>query len=413
MTRRLFYLLASAIVVAALAGCSAEAEPTRCEASADCDPGQLCQLGACFDACASQRDCETGRTCVAGVCAAAERCSGDSACASGYVCEAGWCVAQQAECSRSSECPPGFVCVEGGCRLGDADAGLECFTRDDCDDGEACVDNVCMAREADAGADAVVDTDEDPDPIDVVDEPAPPDVGVDTTPEVGPDTGVCSFSSDCPDGYICDEFVCVPDRPDTGVPDTGGPDVPACGTFDATCDSPDDCCSGLCVPDAVGSSSGFCTDTCSSWSDCNPAGRRDEFACLTVDDGGSGIDVCVPSDYESRCDSVADCLGGICLRTPSESACTWECDSGADCPDGSACGLLEFAGGDVRFVCAPIGDPCFTQDNCLSQTCLTPDTGGVGMCSVLCRADRDPCPSPWRCAEVDPTLPGVTVCTLE
>lgn len=409
-------LLAPVALLAALAGCSADSEPTRCDESADCAPGQLCQLGACFDACNSQRDCETGRTCIAGVCAAADRCGSEGACADGFVCEAGWCVAQQAECTRSSECPPGFTCIDGGCRIGADDAGLDCITRDDCAADEACVDNVCTPRATDAGTDTPGEDTEPPDTgvADVVDEPpapdAGPDVGVDTP---GEDTGACSFTSDCPDGFICDEFVCVPEGEDVGVPDTDPPDVPECGGFDTVCNRADDCCSGLCIPDAVGSSSGFCTDACSGWSDCNPAGRRDEFACLTVDDGGGGIDVCVPSDFEARCDSADDCLGGVCLRTPGESACTWDCSTGADCPDGSACGLLEFAGGDVRFVCAPIGNPCLTQDNCLSQTCLTPDGGGLGTCSVLCRADRDPCPSPWRCEEVDPTLPGVTVCTLE
>ena len=73
---------------------------------------------------------------------------------------------------------------------------------------------------------------------------------------------------------------------------------------------------------------------------------------------------------------------------------------------------MDFGGGDLRYACAPVGNPCLSQDNCLSQTCTTPDTGGHGYCSLFCRRSRIDCPSGWSCSAVDPTLPDLLVCAL-
>ena len=73
---------------------------------------------------------------------------------------------------------------------------------------------------------------------------------------------------------------------------------------------------------------------------------------------------------------------------------------------------MDFGGGDLRYACAPVGNPCLSQDNCLSQTCITPDTGGLGYCSLFCRRSRIDCPSGWSCSAVDPTLPDLLVCAL-
>lgn len=267
---------------------------------------------------------------------------------------------------------------------------LECITRADCPTNASCVNNRCL-RETDAGADTTVDT--------------TPDTAADTSPADTelPDTTPADTETD--PGADSAEATDTSTSEDADI-------APVCGQFDASCSRGSDCCSGLCIPTALGATTGFCTENCAAYGDCNPTGRRGEFACLPVDDAGATRRVCLPSDFDGRCDSSTDCLGGICLRTASASSCSWECRSSEDCPDGTACGLLDFGGGDLRFTCAPVGGPCLTQDNCLSQTCLTPDSGGIGYCSLFCRSGRNDCPASWRCSAVDPTLPDVSVCAL-
>lgn len=271
---------------------------------------------------------------------------------------------------------------------------LECITPADCAVGASCVNNRCIR---DTGTDASRDTED----RSVTTDTAPEDSGA-------IDTGV--EDSGAQDSAIVDSSEEI--DADTRPEDTDAEETTTCGAFDAACTRATDCCSGLCVPNGVGATTGFCSDNCATFSDCNPVGRRGEFACLPVDDAGALRRVCLPNDFASRCDASTDCLGGICLRTAAASSCAWECRNSADCPDGTACGLLDFGGGDLRYTCAPVGNSCLTQNNCLSQTCLTPDTGGLGYCSLFCREAGSDCPAGWSCSAVDPTLPDLSVCAL-
>ena len=299
------------------------------------------------------------------------------------------------------------VVALAGCAKAGED--LECITPGDCPTNASCVNNRCL-RENESRPDTATDAEADT-AVDVEVDTAV-DVEADTVPDTAPDT--TPPDTDLPDTASGDtENDAATDTDaasDTEVADT---DVaPACGLFDVSCTRGTDCCSGLCVPTALGATTGFCTENCSEYGDCNPAGRRGDFACLPVDDAGATRRVCLPSDFDGRCDASSDCLGGICLRTASASSCSWECQSAADCPDGTACGLMDFGGGDLRYACAPVGNPCLSQDNCLSQTCITPDTGSLGYCSLFCRSSRTDCPSGWRCSAVDPTQPDLFVCEL-
>lgn len=296
---------------------------------------------------------------------------------------------------------------------GDDDA-LECVTQADCASGASCLNNRCLRN-------AISDTSSDvPDTADTApaDSDAPDTAVEDTAADTEADADSSQDDSGAPDTAVEDSA--RPDTepsdtgPDTSTADTGADtdDVATCGVFDAACARGTDCCSGLCVPNGVGATTGFCSDNCATFSDCNPVGRRGDFACLPVDDAGALRRVCLPNDFASRCDASTDCLGGICLRTAAASSCAWECRNSADCPDGTACGLLDFGGGDLRYTCAPVGNSCLTQNDCLSQTCLTPDTGGLGYCSLFCRTAGSDCPAGWRCSAVDPTLPALSVCAL-
>ena len=274
---------------------------------------------------------------------------------------------------------------------------LECVTQADCASGASCINNRCVR---DTGSDSGGQPDTAPDTSSSDTEPQDTEPADTTVADTAPDTEPADTTPDT-----------APDGADDTAP-SDADTTPACGAFDATCSRASDCCSGFCVPNGIGATTGFCTDSCNSYADCNPTGRRGDFSCLPVDDGGALRRVCLPSDFGTRCDASTDCLGGICLRTAAASSCSWECRSGADCPDGTACGLLDFGGGDLRYTCAPIGGGCLTQNDCLSQTCLTPDTGGIGYCSLFCRAGGDDCPATWSCSAVDPTLPDLSVCAL-
>ena len=233
---------------------------------------------------------------------------------------------------------------------GDDDA-LECVTQADCASGASCLNNRCLRN-------AISDTSSDvPDTADTApDDSDAPDTAVeDTAADTEADADSTQDDSGAPDTAVEDSA--RPDTepsdtgPDTSTADTGADtdDVATCGVFDAACARGTDCCSGLCVPNGVGATTGFCSDNCATFSDCNPVGRRGDFACLPVDDAGALRRVCLPNDFASRCDASTDCLGGICLRTAAASSCAWECRNGADCPDGTACGLLDFGGGDLRY----------------------------------------------------------------
>ena len=42
-------------------------------------------------------------------------------------------------------------------------------------------------------------------------------------------------------------------------------------------------------------------------------------------------------DYESPCETGADCLTGLCLQTDGFGACTQPCDGAGRCPNGYTC----------------------------------------------------------------------------
>ena len=213
------------------------------------------------------------------------------------------------------------------------------------------------------------------------------------------------------------------DEPDAPEPDADAdepdlrsePDVDECegrddGLYKDSCDEASDCCNGLCLgrPD-VGL--GFCTMGCASYADCNPVGLGGApFFCTNAGDAGF---LCAPSDFDSTCEAPTDCLGQVCLLGAGISSCSWQCATGADCPSGAACGMVGFDDGEGGFfplrVCTQVGNPCLDFSNCLSGTCLTPDTGGLGYCSTFCSAsDADSCPTGFTCAAIEGA--GDTLC---
>lgn len=406
-------LYAAAFAAAALvAACAAGGATADCTSSSDCDPAQRCQLGTCFDECTSDRECTDRNRCSGGLCVEATRCASPNDCPFGTVCEDGYCYSQTPECSRDSDCPPGLRCSQGACLQ--LDPGLECLTPADCELGERCLDNLCVSDDLPDVTDVAVDTDaSEPD---IVEDTRPDtDAGRDdttVTPDTSVDTGrACRLSGDCEIGELCVGGVCT--TPDTGPADTGsdaGTDAIECIEFREGCERASQCCSGYCLGVAA---DGTCSELCSDYEDCNPVGSRDDWFCTPVADGGGTVNICAPSDFERACVSADRCLGGVCLRVPSASGCSWQCGDSSDCPPGTGCGEVPFAGGSVLRVCTPIGDTCFFPNDCLSQTCLTDGPGTAGYCSTFCNPRTPaPCPSGWTCSAPDLANPDVFVCVL-
>jgi hypothetical protein len=404
--------------VVAFSGCSADIAPRECESALDCQVGQLCQAGSCFNACRDDDACGFGRTCDQGLCVQATRCAETDDCAFGYVCVDPYCVRQQDECATALDCPPGQECDRGACV---PRTGLECLTRDDCDDNERCLDNRCVPADVvtDTGVDDTSDaegqggSDTDagtPEPdADVATDVAAPQDTV-STPDTAPE---CRSLLDCPRDQFCNsDGRCVPnDVPDAGPgTDTGG----TCQPREASCDVAADCCSTLCVPLGVGSAAGVCTEFCTDYRSCNPAGSlRDYFCALAGSPDGGTVNVCVVSDWERSCTASSDCLGQACLRSRSDSTCSWQCSRSSDCPPGSVCGPVETSGGTLN-LCTPIGESCSgPPTDCMSGTCLTDDVTGDGYCSQFCDPGTGKtCPPGWLCSAPDPRFPSLTVCTL-
>ncbi len=139
------------------------------------------------------------------------------------------------------------------------------------------------------------------------------------------------------------------------------------------CATAAECRSDNCLEDAGRS---YCTRACEADGDC-PDGyhcRDGEFcvAGLRGDVGGS----CVTS---------GDCTGALfCASDGRRSWCTEQCDG--DCPEGFACVP---AGGTM--VCAPelglVGDICASNEDCVTNLCVTVGGEGAGECSQMCGAD--------------------------
>ena len=101
------------------------------------------------------------------------------------------------------------------------------------------------------------------------------------------------------------------------------------------------------------------------------------------------------------CSSNDSCLSGFCLQTPEGSVCTTHCVE--DCPNGWSCQGTDVFGGDLVFVCVPdFWDQC---KNCTAHgECGTIDDycvefeGEGRFCTTHCTIDDD-CPSGHSCED--------------
>ncbi len=197
----------------------------------------------------------------------------------------------------------------------------------------------------------------------------------------------------------------------TSEPDRGFRSLPdACegrddGAYPEICTGTSDCCNGLCLSNAA-LGYGICTQDCDDWWDCNPPAFVGEYYCSNAP---GGVGLCAVSNWDRPCDAAADCPGEACLRSFTDSTCTWQCDSSSDCPDEAICATVGFSGGLDMNVCTTIGETCTVPNDCLSGTCVTDDVTGLGYCTAFCDVDPAGCPEGYACQFVEVGFPNICV----
>jgi hypothetical protein len=171
-------------------------DETSCLYNSDCPGRQVCGVDArCRDQCAVDRDCLEGQACVTGTCAEPSELTGEGTLPVVNLADAQ--VSGQ-PCSYTSECASVFVCRNGLC-------AFECIADSDCSGGRACAEHRCV-RPACGGADSGI--------------AALAGGACQYTSECPPSlvcregrcTCECLGMADCPTGYDCAQYVCVPAR---------------------------------------------------------------------------------------------------------------------------------------------------------------------------------------------------------
>jgi hypothetical protein len=206
----------------------------------------------------------------------------------------------------------------------------------------------------------------------------------------------------CPNG-ACDDADAGPSAPAT----TSGRFTPCSSS--ASCDEAN---GFACV-------AGSCRHACRSHFDCGGVAVCDTSAL------GEGYCELTspptePGGYYSRC-PTGECdaaSGFLCVGAgvgDTESYCTTDCASDADCPSGFLCDAISNGAGDTRSVCVPRGfcAECENDADCRSVpggVCAR-DASGAKFCTQVCDPSRNSCPwgSATECALTDDEL-GAPTC---
>jgi hypothetical protein len=349
-----------------------------CDDDGDLDPCTtgLCTAGECL-ASGQTSDCDDDNPCTTDSCTAGcgcvhealadgTACDDDSMCTTGDSCEGGMCEGTAdptqfgcceitADCPYSTACGPAVDCVAGpGAPTGVCEYGGGC-----CESDEACeLMGACWGCDMAAHqCDQIACDDENPCTLDYCQNEAcvfeempgaPCDdgdgdpctgvcgVGV-CTDDARPDGEVCDDGNPCSGAGVCMQTVCEPGQYVGG--DCGCTLVEHCDDGNP-CTTDVGCCDGQCE--------NLLTPTpgcCGSDNDCN--------------DG----DPCTDDT----------CLGGTCLHGFVQGpGCDFECESNADCFDGSDQPINGIATSDAgmctRDLCQ--GGICGNTDMCQAQLCV-------------------------------------------
>ncbi|MEW5849452.1 MAG: hypothetical protein AB2A00_11595 [Myxococcota bacterium] len=359
----------------------------ECETDEECDVGQMCIDGACFNLeCTSDEDCVLGGRCVEGTCTSP--CSSNADCGQGEMCRDGRCG--RAQCTTDVDCPPRHTCEDGRCVVG------ACVTDAHCPAGNICEDGTCI--------------------------PQPCTTDADCPTGISCEEGVCGAprcvtDADCPEGDICEagsciSFTCTTDADcPLGQTCQAGSCVAAGCTTDADCPS-GECTNGQCTPTGCVRSdectvgdicvAGSCVSgACTTNADCPPERNCVEQACVpapcTSDtDCPAGIRCVSGTCGEPGCRRDDQCAAGERCDTTSWTCVPTGCTSDAECALGEVCrnGACVTEGCVTDLDC-PLGEACdngtCVPGECTNDSDCTPGEFCIdGVCvSLGCATDAD------------------------
>lgn len=389
-----------------------------CTTAGDCRAGYVCSdrwpgRMACTPACTSNGDCgdRQASRCDLGT-GKCEPCQAAADCQqfTGYpVCDGGACV----RCTDASHCNPGQECQDNRC-LGTLPNGAPC-TREDVCAGDRCLQYDYLEFPGGYCSEYCGDMGFCP-------------AGGHCFYNYWYCLADCDASSDCRDGYICEDFdddgasECLPACDDNGdCPNVG---ASRCETSTGMCEAclVDGDCAHVWGTHAC--ENGRCVE-CRDQGQCGPEQSCVELSCVGILVNGEACDswdVCAgdtclmswngyPNGYCTQwCwgedQTCLDGAGGHCVL----EYCMADCAGSNECRDGYVCVDKD---GDGSLECAP---PCIEHADCHDRMASRCE-GGTGEC-VPCAADIE-CAHFWNanicegglcveCREAADCLPGQT-----
>lgn len=410
--------------------CEYKWDPGCCHDDVDCDDGNLCTTGVCFDmscshlpipgCCKSSWDCDDGIWCTEDYCGSDHQCHnstyscdcwGDVSCDDGNECTIDDCDWLTGICTHelnpdhdppccwsSSSCFDGDPCTWDNCINYTCDnSPIEgcCMNEGDidpiCDDGLACTCDVCIfgtCRHLGPGqapswcefsGQACCESDLDCDDFDEATLDFCWDLACTTVP------ATCESDQQCDDGNACTTDSCADSLCQFTVSN------PGCCGLSSLCNDGNPCTLDVCssvtnactyfplavVEDGCCSQSNHCgdgvpctTDKCVDYQ-CQNTVKPD--ACFADADCGDGS-VC----------TVDECIDCACQNTPIPECCQvdYQCDDGNPCTADDCVYFQQCEHNPVPACClrhsdCGNGNPC-TNDICFEHECLHQPNDGAG-----------------------------------
>lgn len=355
-----------------------------------CQVGQTCQKGTCVansaiptdpvedksctDAkCKGMTDNYSGDVCISDVTVFCG-CNSQMDCRTGYVCEDKICVVYEACDAAKCAAKTGTDYVGNVCIASGSDSECGCNSSTDCKTGYSCKDKKCVEKTAVTGCDATVCSDKPEDEY----------TGNICVAKGSVEVCGCKLSSDCRDGFECNEGTCT---------------VASCNPVVCSKESGENYQGNVCIDSDWGTRCG-----CESNDDCKTGYTCNESAGICSQNGGSACDVnecakaddyygnaCVDSEYGDQmcgCNSDSDCKSGYecdtntksCIENTSNCVAS-ECAAAADyhgsaCVDdgfgGKMCGCDSDSDCKTGFKCNPIVGLCSsTSSSCNEAECAS------------------------------------------
>lgn len=174
-------------------------------------------------------------------------------------------------------------------------------------------------------------------------------------------------------------------------------------TDDSGCEPSLVCVDGVCVADVEPDSGDDAADLGSGTDAADDTATADSTDDAEADSGDSGLDA---PDAEvdggvfgDPCGTDDDCLTGYCLDLGDTEVCTVPCTD--TCPDPEwECRLLTGSGGDLLELCVPpaetLCEPCTRNIDCGSADALCLDLIDGQFCGSACSTNAD-CPADFTC----------------